>query len=53
MKKLEKNIRSTVSQVLENMSEIIGLETGSVMLWGEVEIPECIRKELEEKQQQE
>lgn len=29
------------------------LERGCIFFWGEVEVPECLRKELEDRQEQE
>ena len=35
------------------MAYDIPIATSCSMFWGEVEVPECLRKELEEKQEQE
>lgn len=47
------SLKGAVSHVLEQAAEVIGLETGSIMLWGEVKVPKCLRTELEEVQEQE
>ena len=45
-------IRKLSEQLIE-LSDVFISSTGCHGVWGEVELPECIRKELEEKQQQE
>lgn len=41
-----------VSQQLLDLSDVFISSTGCHGVWGEVEVPECLRKELEEKQEQ-
>lgn len=45
--------RKSVGNILENTASELALEQGCMLFWGEIEVPECLRKELEEKQEQE
>jgi hypothetical protein len=46
-------VRKKLNESLSNLALDVQEAIGSFVFWGEVELPECIRKELEEKQQQE
>ena len=46
-------VRKKLNESLSNLAIDVQEAIGSFVFWGEVELPECIRKELEEKQQQE
>ena len=45
-------LKQFVGEILENVASEISLERGCVCFWGEVEVPEYLRKELEEKQEE-
>ena len=39
----------TIAEMLENLAYFIGRETGCALLWGEVEMPQCLCDELPDK----
>ena len=39
----------TIAVMLENLAYFIGRETGCALLWGEVEMPQCLCDELPDK----
>lgn len=50
---LNNMLKQRVGDTLENVASEIALERGCIFFWGEVEVPECLRKELEDRQEQE
>lgn len=42
-----------LSEQLIDLSDVLISSTGCHGIWGEVEVPECLRRDLEEKQEQE
>jgi len=47
------SIREKVVAALDDLAYGIPVNTSCGFAWGEVEVPECLRKDLEEKQEQE
>ena len=45
---MREKLREKIGNTLESLASDIPMETGCVLLWGEVEVPECLRKELEQ-----
>lgn len=50
---LNNMLKQRVGDTLENVASDIVLERGCIFFWGEVEVPECLRKELEDRQKNE
>lgn len=48
-----KALREKLNEVLDGMAYELPSSTASGWIWGEVEVPECLRKELEEVEEQE
>ncbi len=42
-----------VNEQLIGLSDVFTSQVGCIGFWGEVEVPECLRKELVENQEQE
>lgn len=42
-----------ISEQLIDLSDVFTSQLGCYGFWGEVEVPECLRKELEDRQEQE
>lgn len=47
-----KNIKETISDGLENMAINMAVHSISVFFWGETEMPDCLRKEIEQKDEE-
>ena len=45
-------VREKLNESLSNLALDVQETMGSCVFWGEVELPECIRKDLEENQVQ-
>ena len=45
---MREKLREKIGNTLESLASDIPMETGCSFLWGEVEVPECLRKELEQ-----
>jgi len=39
-----------INKILAEMAEKILYDSGCALCWGEVEVPDCLKKEVEEKQ---
>lgn len=50
---MKDSLRKKVNETLSNLAVDMQENMGSVIFWGEVEVPECLRRELEEKQEEE
>ena len=50
---MENKLKKVLNNTLEDLAINIVAKSGSVWLWGEVEVPECLRKELENKEEEE
>lgn len=50
---MREKLREKIGNTLENLADDIPMQTGCILFWGEVEVPECLRKELEEVEEQE
>ena len=50
---MENKLKKVLNNTLEDLAINIVAKSGCVWLWGEVEVPECLRKELVENQEQE
>lgn len=50
---MRKKLKEKISNTLEDLAGDIIMQTGCMWTWGEVEVPECLRKELEEVEEQE
>ena len=45
---MSKSWKDKANQVLKNMGQKLPVERGCTGWWGEVELPDCLRAELEE-----
>ena len=45
---MKKDIKNKINEVLENMAYDLSGERSCNLFWGEVEVPECLKEELEE-----
>lgn len=45
---MKEQLKKKVSHALENLASDIATQTGCAFLWGEVEVPECLRQENED-----
>ena len=43
-----KTLKEKLNEVLDEMAYKLPISTASGWIWGEVEVPECLRKELEQ-----
>lgn len=48
---MEKKLKDKINQTLENMSDDLPGSRGCNLFWGEVEVPECIKKKLEKEEE--
>ena len=48
-----KGTKEKLKKALDELSYNIPITTSCSFTWGEVEVPECLRKELEDKQKNE
>lgn len=48
-----KFICSMLGSFLENMAYLLGGERGCVLIWGDTELPECLRNDLEKRTEEE
>lgn len=49
---MKKKFRQTLNEQLNKLAGNMQESLGSYLFWGEVEMPECLRKELEESEKE-
>ena len=49
---MENKLKKVLNNTLEDLAINIVAKSGSVWLWGEVEVPEYLRKELENREEE-
>ena len=48
MKKEDKmKVKETLNNVMSSLAEDMLEEAGSMFFWGEIQVPECLKKEVE------
>lgn len=49
---MDNRLKKVLNDTLENLAIDIVTQTGSVLLWGEEEIPDCLRKEVKKEEKE-